>query len=110
MPDNAKMLRRLSALEMPDLIDAAKRLAGFDLGKKPEFATAANVSGVRSKLQSFSQRRDSRTFFAADSRYGYQGAAGAWTGGVPPERRAKSHAKSGTSQKAGMPRGKTGLP
>jgi hypothetical protein len=70
----------LSKLESPDLIKSASRIAGFDLGKRPTFATAANVSGVRTKTLVFSQRRDSLTIFAQDETYGYTQKAGAWTG------------------------------
>ena len=53
---------------------------GFDLGKRPTFGTAANISGVRTKTLTFSQRRDSLTIFARDETYGYGRKAGAWTG------------------------------
>ena len=52
----------------------------MDLGKRPTFATAANVSGVRTKTLVFSRRRDSLTIFARDETYGYARKAGAWTG------------------------------
>lgn len=77
---NDKLQSRLSELERPELVDAATKIAGFDLGKRPTFATAANVSGVRTRTQTFSRRRDSLTIFARDSRYGHLGKAGAWTG------------------------------
>src|SRR5215211_2534616 len=79
MADN-KLQSRLSELERPELVDAATKIAGFDLGKRPTFGTAANVSGVRTSTQTFSRRRDSLTIFARDSRYGHLGKAGAWTG------------------------------
>jgi hypothetical protein len=79
MPDD-KLQRHLSRVEAPELIDAAAKIAGFDLGKRPTFATAANVSGVRTRTQTFSRRRDSLTIFATDDRYGHLGRAGAWTG------------------------------
>jgi hypothetical protein len=79
MPDD-KLHRHLSHLEAPELIDAAAKIAGFDLGKRPTFGTAANVSGVRTRTQTFSRRRDSLTIFASDNRYGHLGRAGAWTG------------------------------
>jgi hypothetical protein len=84
MPDD-KVRRQLSGLEAPELIDAAAKIAGFDLGKRPTFATAANVSGVRTRTHTFSRRRDSLTIFATDARYGHLGKAGAWTG---PDRSA----------------------
>jgi hypothetical protein len=84
MPDD-KFRRHLSGLEAPELIDAAAKIAGFDLGKRPTFATAANVSGVRTRRHTFSRRRDSLTIFATDTRYGHLGKAGTWTG---PDRSA----------------------
>ncbi len=51
------------------------------MGKRPEFASAANVSGVRNRTFMFSQRRDSRTMFATDTRYGVLAKSGAWCGG-----------------------------
>jgi hypothetical protein len=77
--------RQLSRMEAPDLIAAATKIAGFDLGKRPTFATAANVSGLRTRALTFSRRRDCLTIFATDLRYGHTGKAGAWTG---PDRRA----------------------
>ena len=66
--------------ESPGLVKGAARIAGFDLGASPRFATAANVSGVRSRTLIFSRRRDSLTIFARDERYGYGRKGGAWTG------------------------------
>lgn len=86
MPDD-KVRRQLSGLESPELIAVAARIAGFDLGKRPTFATAANVSGVRTRTHTFSRRRDSLTIFATDARYRDPGKAGAWTG---PDRTAIS--------------------
>jgi hypothetical protein len=63
----------------PELIKAASAIAGFKL-TKPEFGSAANVSGIRTKILTFSQRHDSRTVFASDNRYGHSGKAGVWTG------------------------------
>jgi hypothetical protein len=80
MPDPPPSHPALSNLEAPDLIKSASRIAGFDLGKRPTFATAANVSGVRTKTLVFSRRRDSLTIFARDETYGYARKAGAWTG------------------------------
>jgi hypothetical protein len=70
----------LSKLEKPDLIKSASRIAGFDLGARPTFGSAANISGVRTKTLVFSRRRDSLTIFARDETYGYARKAGAWTG------------------------------
>lgn len=81
MPEPQDSQRFLNRAEAPELIDAATQVAGFDLGKRPEFASAANVSGVRNRTFTFSRRRDSRTIFAADARYGIGGRAGAWQGG-----------------------------
>jgi hypothetical protein len=79
MPDD-KIRRHLSGLEVPELIDAASKIAGFDFGRRLTFATAANVSGVRTRSQTFTRRRDSLTIFATDTRYGHLGKAGAWVG------------------------------
>lgn len=79
MPET-KLSWKLSRVEAPELTGAALRIAGFDLGKRPEFATAANVSGVRGRAFTFSQRRDSRTIFASNSRYGLRQKGGVWTG------------------------------
>lgn len=75
-----KLNTYLSRAEAPGLVDAAAKIAGFDLGKRPTFGTAANVSGVRTRTHTFSRRRDSLSIFADDSRYGHLGKAGAWTG------------------------------
>lgn len=80
MPDRRDVDRFLTRTETPELIETAAKVAGFDLGKRPEFATAANVSGVRNRTFTFSQRRDSRTIFATDARYGVVGTSGAWRG------------------------------
>ncbi len=80
MADQSPNERALSRLEAPELIRSASRIAGFDLGKRPTFASAANISGVRTKTLTFSQRRDSLTIFARDETYGYARKAGAWTG------------------------------
>src|SRR5205809_652011 len=80
MADRSGSQRHLSALEAAGLVKTAKRVAGFDLGQRPTFATAANVSGVRTKTLTFSQRRDSLTIFARDEHYGPGGKAGAWIG------------------------------
>jgi len=81
MPERHDHDRFLARTETPALIDMAARVAGFDLGKRPEYATSANVSGVRNRTFTFSVRRDSRTLFATDARYGVLGKAGAWRGG-----------------------------
>jgi hypothetical protein len=67
-------------MEGPELMRSASRIAGFDLGKRPTFGSAANISGVRTKTLTFSQRRDSLTIFARDETYGYKRKAGAWIG------------------------------
>jgi hypothetical protein len=74
----------LSRLERPELIRAASRIGGFRLRKGFEYASAANVSGVRDQSFSFSRRRDSRTLFALDAAYGTTKEAGAWTGPDKP--------------------------
>ena len=79
MPENSKVQRFLSRYETAELVDAASELVDFEL-KSPEFGTAANASGIRSRELVFSRRLDSRTVFAADDRYGHLGRAGAWTG------------------------------
>lgn len=81
MPASSDIDRRLSRLELPELMATAAKVTGFEFGKRPEHAQAANVSGVRTRLAQFSQRRDSRTMFALDSRYGVTGRLGAWRGG-----------------------------
>ena len=80
MADPSPAQRALSNIERPQLIKAAKRVAGFDLGGRPTFAAAANISGVRTKSLVFSQRRDSLTIFARDENYGHGRKLGAWTG------------------------------
>jgi hypothetical protein len=75
-----KLQTELSRLEVRGFIDSAAKIAGFDLGKRPTFGTAANISGVRTRTHTFSRRQDSLTIFATDSRYGHLGKAGAWTG------------------------------
>jgi hypothetical protein len=77
---DAKPHSHLSRLEAPELIEAAAKIAGFDLGTRPTFGTAANVSGVRTRTHTFSRRRDSLTIFATDSNYGHLRKAGAWIG------------------------------
>ena len=69
-------LSRIAAREMAD---TASAIVGFKIPTR-DFASAANISGIRSKVQSFSSRHDSRTLFASDNRYGPLGKAGAWTG------------------------------
>ena len=78
MPDNPQPIA-LSRIATPELVAAARVIAGFKLAR-PEFASAANVSGVRSKTLSFSWRHDSRTIFASNGDYGHLRPAGAWTG------------------------------
>jgi hypothetical protein len=71
---------RPSEPELAELLDAAKRVAGFAFEPEAETATAANVAGVRSGPLTFSRRRDSRTLFATDDRQGHGRKLGAWTG------------------------------
>jgi hypothetical protein len=78
-PENPSLQRRLSRVVSSDLMDTASTVAGFTF-TRPQFASAANVSGVRTKTLTFSRRHDSRTLFARDERYGPGGARGAWTG------------------------------
>src|SRR5436190_6517895 len=80
VPDQSPSERVLSTIERPDLIKAAKRIAGFDLGTRPTFAAAANISGVRTRSLVFSQRRDSLTIFARDEDYGHGRKLGTWIG------------------------------
>jgi len=69
----------LSRFVARQLADDASAIAGFKIATR-DFASAANISGIRSKTQTFSSRHDSRTLFATDSRYGHLAKAGAWTG------------------------------
>jgi len=69
---------QLARLVSAELIKSAAAITGFKF-TKPEFGSAANISGVRARSVMFSQRHDSRTMFASDSNYGYLGKAGAWT-------------------------------
>lgn len=84
MPDNSSLQRQLARIASAELIDAAEAVAGFAF-KRPQFGSAANVSGVRTKTLAFSQRHDSRTVFASNAGYGHIGRAGVWTG---PDRTA----------------------
>jgi len=70
----------LSKLERKQLIDLASRVAGLKLGTGLEYASAANISGVRNRAVTFSSRRDSRTIFATDAGYGTTSKGGTWTG------------------------------
>jgi hypothetical protein len=79
MPNTTAHQRRLSRIARKELVEAANSIAGFTV-TRPEFGSAANVSGVRSKTLTFSQRHDSRTLFAMDTRYGHLRKLGAWTG------------------------------
>jgi hypothetical protein len=78
MPDTPSQ-PHLSRIVASELVDAASAIAGFKIAKR-NFASAANIAGIRSKTQTFSSRHDSRTLFASDNRYGPLGRAGAWTG------------------------------
>ncbi len=79
MSTDASEQRRLSRIVAAGLIDAASALLDVSI-TRPEFGSAANVSGVRTKQFTFSRRNDSRTIFASNARYGPSGRAGAWTG------------------------------
>jgi hypothetical protein len=79
MPQNPTLQRDLSRLTSRELIEAAAAMTGFRM-TRPEFGSARNISGIRTKTLSFSRRHDSLTVFASDARYGYLGRAGAWTG------------------------------
>lgn len=79
MPDMTAQQRRLSRIARQELVEAAESIAGFTLGR-PEFGSAANVAGIRSKTLTFSQRHDSRTVFATNALYGHRRKLGAWTG------------------------------
>src|SRR5690348_4153249 len=79
MPNSIEVQRVLSRILQPGLIRNASRVAGFRLSK-PEFASARNISGIRTKEQTYSQRHDCRTVFASDGRYGNADKGGAWTG------------------------------
>jgi hypothetical protein len=79
MPEDENSQSDLYRTVSAELIKAASAVAGFKL-KKPQFASAANVSGIRTVALMFSQRHDSRTIFASDNSYGHGRKAGAWTG------------------------------
>ena len=79
MPAKPTAQGHLARLESSELRAEASRIAGFKL-RKPEFGSAANISGLRDATFVFSRRLDCRTLFAADSRYGPQRKLGAWTG------------------------------
>lgn len=79
MPNNQILQGALSRSVLPDLLQAASKIASLKL-TRPEFGSAKNISGIRSKTLTFSQRHDSRTVFASDSRYGQLGKAGVWAG------------------------------
>jgi hypothetical protein len=89
MADNSSLQRQLSRVAVRGLIDDAATVAGFAF-KRPQFGSAANVSGVRTKTLVFSRRHDSRTMFASNAGYGHLGRAGAWTG---PDRRAAAECR-----------------
>jgi len=80
MFDSTENQRQLTEIESSELIDRAGKVAGFDLARNPTFASAANLSGIRNDTLAFSQRRDSRTIFAHDTRYGYRRQLEAWRG------------------------------
>jgi hypothetical protein len=105
MPQNPTSQRDLSRLTSKGLIEAATTITGFRL-TRPEFGSARNISGIRTKTLSFSQRHDSRTVFASDMRYGHLRRAGAWTGddktAVAALRRVLRAAKVPTREIAGV--------
>jgi len=74
----------LSRAERPRLREEAATIVGFDLGTRPEYGSAGNVSGVRTRDYTYSRRLDSRTIFARDERYGPGRPEGAWTGAKRP--------------------------
>jgi len=84
MPNTKNPKSELSRALLPELLGAASHIARFKLAR-PEFGSARNISGIRTKTQTFSQRHDSRTIFAFQTHYGYKGRAGAWTG---PDKRS----------------------
>jgi len=84
MPNSNDLQRELSRTLLPEFIRNASRVAGFKL-RKPEFASARNISGIRTKEQTYSQRHDCRTLFASDTRYGYTSKGGTWVG---PDKRS----------------------
>ena len=79
MADNEIKQKDLFRIVSAELVKAASQITGFSL-KKPQFGSAANISGIRNDTQMFSQRHDSRTIFASHSDYGYRAKAGAWIG------------------------------
>ncbi len=78
MPSNSQQ-SALSRIAAAELVKTARAIAGFTV-TRGEFASAANVSGVRSKTLTFTRRHDSRTVFASNADYGYGRRAGAWSG------------------------------
>lgn len=80
MPPIDPRQRDLAELQESVLRRVAFEVAGFQFGEDAEFASAATVSGLRAGALTFSQRHDSFTIFASDSRYGYGRDLGAWTG------------------------------
>ena len=67
MPNDARQ-PVLSKIAAADLIKTARTIAGFKI-TRGEFASTANVSGVRSKTLTFSRRHDSLTAFATNADY-----------------------------------------
>lgn len=82
--DARKLQDLLSKLEQKQLVDFASQVAGFKLGRGLEYASAANISGVRNQAATFSSRRDSRTIFATYASYGTTRKGGVWTGDDKP--------------------------
>src|SRR5262245_10234822 len=104
MPDNPPQAA-LSRIATRELVEAGRVIAGFKFAR-PEFASAANVSGVRTKALTFSRRHDCRTIFASNADYGAQRRAGAWAGSdriaIAACRRVLRDAKIPPSEIAGV--------
>jgi hypothetical protein len=79
MPDSKSVQKNLSRIASKELVLAAARIMGFKMGK-PEYGSAGNISGVRTKSLTYSQRHDSRTIFATDSGYAHNAKGGPWSG------------------------------
>src|SRR5215475_10682600 len=104
MPDKPEQAA-LSRIATRELVEAGRVIAGFKFGR-PEFASAANVSGVRNKTLTFSRRHDCRTIFASNADYGAGRRAGTWVGSdriaITACRRVLRHAKIPLSEIAGV--------
>lgn len=82
--DDRKLQDVLSKVERKDLVDLAYEVAGFTLRRGLQYASAANISGVRTSAATFSSRRDSLTIFATDVGYGTTRESRAWIGADKP--------------------------